>query len=363
MHEFDDTSEKTRWEMVTSLQKILFSITEHILDKQSPVLVIKCRTSMHSNHEGNSLRRAKNNVNIRQLTFPSTPEGSWRFVVYVRIIEILLEALQENKFITKRDIYYRDVELFRSQSIVNSTVDTLSYTLNAQRDSLHVISAAKGILYGPIDIIGRNGFMTKGDGQEDGIFVPSNNVILQLQLRTPLDYILIIEKEATFRSLVRAGFAKSSHGLLITGKGYPDVATREFLFRLNHVLQNHLNPALQKLSIYGLVDYDPHGLEIMSVYINGSSALAHETHRLAVAGIKWVGIKPQDVPINEWLSLTSTDRRKAFSLLASPVMQSSVLRVELCRMLMLNRKAEIQSVEQQLGLQTLLRRQLLISTH
>jgi len=52
--------------------------------------------------------------------------------------------------------------------------------------------------------------------------------------------------------------------LLVTGKGYPCLATREFLVALLRQFD---------LSFYGLFDYDPYGIEIYSVYKYGSKVM------------------------------------------------------------------------------------------
>jgi len=104
-------------------------------------------------------------------------------------------------------------------------------------------------------------------------------------------------------------------------------------------------PILRTVPIYALVDYDPHGFEIMTTYKHGSLALSHENHRLVVSRILWIGLHSADVPISGWLPLTSRDRKKAHSILRSPLIASKPKwRVEIMRMLYLNAKAEIQSV-------------------
>ncbi len=48
---------------------------------------------------------------------------------------------------------------------------------------------------------------------------------------------------------------------------------------------------LQSIPIIALVDADPYGLDILSVYNYGSKALRHEDERLAADGkIKWLGV-------------------------------------------------------------------------
>jgi meiotic recombination protein SPO11 len=60
-----------------------------------------------------------------------------------------------------------------------------------------------------------------------------------LDISDQLRFVLVIEKEAIFRSLATASFHSDDvlgHSVLITGKGYPDIASRELV----HTLCLHL---------------------------------------------------------------------------------------------------------------------------
>ncbi|KAL8814815.1 MAG: hypothetical protein Q9223_005996 [Gallowayella weberi] len=77
-----------------------------------------------------------------KLSFPGkTPISAWRFTVVLRILELIHEALVNNVVVSKRYIYYKDPELFKSQSVVDRYVDILSYTFGVPRAALNV---AKG---------------------------------------------------------------------------------------------------------------------------------------------------------------------------------------------------------------------------
>jgi len=72
-------------------------------------------------------------------------------------------------------------------------------------------------------------------------------------------------------------------GIVITGKGYPDVATRQLVKTLADNLPSHI-------PILALVDADAYGLDILSVYKNGSASLRHENEKLAAGRVEWLGI-------------------------------------------------------------------------
>ena len=105
---------------------------------------------------------------------------------------------------------------------------------------------------------------------------------------------------------------------------------------------------------YALVDGDPDGMAIMSVYKYGSMAHTHENWKLNIPSLRWLGLRTSEVVDSlgsdgdeALMSLTRRDRRKIVSMLSNnPVWAvdgpEPEWRVELQRMLMLNVKAEIE---------------------
>ena len=142
--------------------------------------------------------------------------------------------------------------------------------------------------------------------------------------------------------------------VVLTGKGYPDFATREMLRFLSSASPcNGFNSP----PVYGLVDFDPDGIGILSVYKHGSANPAPEVESLTVPGIRRMGLHSSHVRAIEsqghtqgLLQLTGRDRRKARSMLQRPLFAENGLqddwRSELQTMLMLNVKAELQILDE-----------------
>lgn len=216
-------------------------------------------------------------------------------------------------------------------------------------------------------------------------------------------WVLVIEKEATFRTLAVSQYWKKcpqGQGVLVTvgitsptippipskmrnthrvqGKGYADLATLQFL-HLIHTLR-------PDIPIFAVVDCDPHGIDIMRNYKHGSKALGHEANT-RVPGLKWLGVKMDDIflhssiralprldlpdlnsqgadsqssqssrrtPMDSLMRLTPRDRKMAERLLVSVAgdyedaerrLEDAEQMRELQTMLMLNAKAEIQAVD------------------
>lgn len=108
--------------------------------------------------------------------------------------------------------------------------------------------------------------------------------------------------------------------------------------------------------IYALMDFDPDGINIMSTYKHGSTALAHENEKLSVSCMQWLGLSSKHLVWDDGvhraqglLRLTLRDRRKATRMLErEPFVDDGkepYWRKEIQNMLMLNVKAEIQLLE------------------
>ena len=50
-----------------------------------------------------------------------------------------------------------------------------------------------------------------------------------------------------------------------------------------------------KLPVLGLVDSDPYGLKILSVYMSGSKNMSYDSASLTTPDIKWLGVRPSDL--------------------------------------------------------------------
>jgi meiotic recombination protein SPO11 len=131
--------------------------------------------------------------------------------------------------------------------------------------------------------------------------------------------------------------------ILLTGKGYPCMATRNCLFRISL--------KYPKLSMMALVDGDPHGIQIFLTYKYGSLAMAFDNARMAVPSLKFVGLSPFNwrelgISCDDLLKLKPVDMKKAFKLLSNPWIKTKelFLQRELQLMMKMNRKSEIQIV-------------------
>lgn len=105
-------------------------------------------------------------------------------------------------------------------------------------------------------------------------------------VQSDAEFILLVEKEAAFMRIAEDRFYNRYPCIVITAKGQPDVATRLFLKKLKTTLN---------IPVLGLVDSDPYGLKILSVYMSGSKNMSYDSASLTTPDIKWLGVRPSDL--------------------------------------------------------------------
>ncbi|KAE9364749.1 DNA topoisomerase IV, alpha subunit [Stipitochalara longipes BDJ] len=332
--------------VITKIEDIFESIADCILNEgKELVILLKSRpkNKIVANQDDSSSINKCLGSESRKITFPSkSPREAWKFTALLRILELSHEALVTGTVTTKRDMYYRDPALFMRQAVVDRYVDDIAYTFGVGRDALNVVAAAKGLVAGSFSVERKDGSKIDYSIEPEGILIPSIKDIANVQVSN-IQWILVIEKEATFRTLATNHYWKGSlagKGILITAKGYPDIQTRQFL----HLFSRQY-PAIP---IFALVDFDPDGIGIMSTYKHGSITLAHETN-LTVPSMRWLGVRSCDFletekDIQDLLNLTARDRRIAEKMLGKCVSEErdEEWKRELQVMLVLNVKAEIQ---------------------
>ncbi|KAL9110749.1 MAG: hypothetical protein Q9227_004741 [Pyrenula ochraceoflavens] len=172
-------------------------------------------------------------------------------------------------------------------------------------------------------------------------------------------WILVVEKEAIFKLLIDSKIHENhsaGRGIIITGKGYPDFATRAFLRHCVSKLAANLSTENMMVPpVLGLFDYNPDGLMIFKIYQSGAWAIADQRLDFNVPEIQYTGLHLNQMPKqgrrDGLRRLTLRDRKKAFDMLRTvdtdidDTAQVSLKR-RLQMMLVLGYKAELEVMEQ-----------------
>ena len=160
-----------------------------------------------------------------------------------------------------------------------------------------------------------------------------------LEFEVDADFVLVVEKDAVFQRLLEEGIfsvKELSRVVMVTGKGVPDLATRQ--------LVSYLSKGLPVLII---TDCDPYGLEIFLTFTFGSLASCYCQEPLAAPLSWWLGVHPADMqdldfPLQDF---STADRKRIIDITDREYIQSDpVLRRHVDLMWQLKVKAEIQQV-------------------
>ncbi|XP_050696279.1 meiotic recombination protein SPO11-like [Eriocheir sinensis] len=238
-----------------------------------------------------------------------------------RRISLLLHLLSQvhrlvasGTYATRRDVFYEFVWLYRSQGTLDRAAEDLTRLLAVPRRALHLTATGKGLVAGYLTYTTHDGTVVNVAQAGNGVGVP-DCVAGLAGLQSEARYVLVVEKDATFQKLLESHFLRSfGPAIMVTGKGYPDLNTRQLVYRLWRDLQ---------LPILALTDADPYGLHIAAVYKFG--ALAREEQGLSVSSLAWLGVLPTDLrglqlPAHALLPLTPKDHGKLASLAAHPAL-------------------------------------------
>lgn len=202
-----------------------------------------------------------------------------------RVLHLIQEICRKGIHVTKRDLFYTDVKLFKAQGESDSVIEDVACLIGCTRTSLNVVASQKGV------VIGRLSFVEDGDpidcsrmGVGGKGIPPFTDKITNIQ--SDAKFILVVEKDAAFVRLAEDRFYNKYPCVMVTGKGQPDVATRMFVRQLKETLQ---------IPVFALIDSDSYGVNILSVYMHGSQNMAYDSSNLTTKDVKWLGVRPSDL--------------------------------------------------------------------
>lgn len=204
---------------------------------------------------------------ISSISFPTLDEPTnRRFVIHLKILKLIKNQLESGQVISKRQLYYMDVNLFRNQAVVDKCIDKLADCLGLSIEQLKIAASQKGLVYSQLSLnsylISRNigtslipriGLTSK---PSDFKIVFNND-----KLEQPKS-IIILEKDAILSGLVNREKQSTTRlfdkSILITGRGFPDRLTKHFVYILSRKFNN--------VPFLGYFDADIYGWMIAREY-------------------------------------------------------------------------------------------------
>ena len=320
----------------------LFKLTDSILEKiyssgrPSVQLPSRANTNIIWDEENDLLLLGKQ-IQEKQFHSLSSVADITRLM---SVLEKVYELLSKDLHATKREIFYSNVKLFKDQKNSDKSIEDVATMLYTTRNSTHIVASAKGSCIGRLRIRDRNDIIDlEGLGSGGWTISPMlDNIEI---IESDAEFILVLEKDAAMIRLAEARFWQKYPCIILTAKGAADMATRMFLKRLSKDLN---------LPIFSLVDSDPYGHYIHSVYLRGSKRLSYESPFLATPNIKLLGVLTRDldkykIPNDCRLVMTNQDIKRVKEMLEEDfVKKNKAWETDLKLALKMKIKAEIQAL-------------------
>lgn len=290
---------KARKKALSKLRKSFAKLAKDILAGRTPTLVIRKRTLANTVYDPEMGLLRIGSATLKR-SFLNAGEAK-KFMQTVLMASIIYEALANNEYPTIRDLYYRGKHTIRYRDLVtgrikeentweeqkesDSVIRDIEVLIDMLREEMLILSKEKGKVVGDMRIKSGDDIIDLSKMGHGAYSIEPTPDFIEFK-DVNAEFVLVIEKDAVFQQLHRAGFWKKYKALLITSAGQPDRATRRFVRRLNEELG---------LPIYILTDADPYGWYIYSVFKVGSITLSYESERLATPQARFLGVSMIDI--------------------------------------------------------------------
>jgi DNA topoisomerase VI subunit A len=224
-------------------------------------------------------------------------------------------SIRQMFYMTKHTLEGSNENTFEDQSESDPIIEDLEVGIDALREELHLFANRRGLVVGKLSVndagdvidlarMGRGGWGIPSICEPDALNFVKNDA----------EFILCVEKQAVWHRLNEDRFWEKHNCILMTSEGQAARGARRLLQRMATEL---------KLPIYVLVDNDPWGLYIYSVLKQGSINLAYESMRMAVPGVRFLGMSAYDykkfaMPKAAEIKLTKEDITRAEQMKAYP---------------------------------------------
>ncbi|XP_063976996.1 meiotic recombination protein SPO11 isoform X2 [Diachasmimorpha longicaudata] len=190
----------------------------------------------------------------------SLKRGKIKLILMMTIAAKAHKLLIANEYQTKRAVYYEFKggplrSFIEQQSITDGIINNVAKIMECNTWELGFIATAKGLVSGALQLTLQTREIIDCE-VPGGVLIPQITSPI-ISLKSSATSLVIIEKDAVFQRLLEEDCTHKMNCILVTGKGYPDAATRKFVKMLIEFLG---------IEAYILVDADPHGIDIMCVY-------------------------------------------------------------------------------------------------
>ena len=216
-----------------------------------------------------------------------------KFLQTIEVASVCKNLLDINKHASLRDVFYMakrtipgtKINLVDDQVETDKAIEDLELITDFTREELNVNANKMGSVVGKVKILDKQDIIDWSKLGSGGWSIPSNVEEIEFK-EIKADYIIYMEKQAIWERLHEDRVWEKLNCILITSQGQTTRGIRRLIQRL---YEEH------KLPIFVLTDFDPWGFYIYSVLKYGSISLAHMSDKMAIPGVRYLGISGQDI--------------------------------------------------------------------
>jgi len=233
------------------------------------------------------------------------------------------ELLLSHRTTTIREVYYHFVTHFRNQAECDKAIWDLAAALRVPRSALGLAASPKGWCCGCLELYDTQ----TGELMWNGRVLDVHGMAITMPLLQHATVrsedarcILVIEKEGVYTRLSEDKFFQYYYPcILVTGKGFPDIATRQWVQHLQRVLN---------LPAFALCDGNPYGISVLHTYqydqkagVAYGSSQGRRSRTKSPLHLKWLGLRPSQLeklslPPSVFQQLTDMDKKRLDSLMS-----------------------------------------------
>jgi DNA topoisomerase-6 subunit A len=283
--------EKLKNKPKEELRFLGMKIISKIEKKENPYLEVPVRSLSNVSYDKKS-KTLKLGDNTSKRFFFNVAHSK-KFLQTIEVASICKNLLEVGKHASLRDVFYMakrtipntKINLVDEQTETDKSLEDLELMTEFSREQLHVNANKMGSVVGKVKIIDRGDSINWAKLGSGGWSIPSNVEEITFE-EVKANFVIYMEKQAIWERLHEDKVWNKLNCILVTSQGQTTRGIRRLLQRL---YEEH------KLPIYVLTDFDPWGFYIYSVIKYGSISLAHMSEKMAIPGVKFLGIMAEDI--------------------------------------------------------------------
>jgi DNA topoisomerase-6 subunit A len=286
------TTKESDARTLAKIQRLAQDIYKVVNKGQNPAIEIRVRAlSNVSFNEKRRIIELGDKTQSREFFNTAMARKFMQTMIIANGCKTLIDAgktisIRQMYYMSKHNVAGSNENTFEEQNESDPVIEDLEVSTDSLREELHLFANRKGAMVGNLVINDAGDEIDLARLGSGGWAIPSICEPSTVRfVRNKAQYVLFVEKEAMFSRFNEDKFWRSQNCILMTSSGQATRGARRLLQRLATEL---------KIPVYVVVDNDPWGLYIYSVLKQGSISLAYESMRLAVPGVRFVGMSALD---------------------------------------------------------------------